>query len=74
MKTWTTRTVLNQLDVKCREVFGDGVLDADSPVRDETVGDVLDTLIMSDYGMVVEIPGQTSIPLPDTKLPDAKSG
>jgi hypothetical protein len=68
MKEWTTKTVLHQLSEKILDAVGEDIMDPDSPARDETVGDMIDMLIRYDYGMPVEIPGQTKIEVEDVKV------
>ncbi len=56
-KNWQTKTVIERFARKVEEVLGENILNQDSPARKETVGDVLDWLIQSDYGMVIDYTG-----------------
>jgi hypothetical protein len=52
-KEWTLQTVLQQFDRKCEAAFGYGVLAPESPVRDESIGDLIQMLVNHDYGLPV---------------------
>lgn len=59
-KQWSTKTLLAHLSGAVKAATGEDPMDPESPVRDETVGDLIGILINHDFG-IATIPGQMKI-------------
>lgn len=66
-KQWATRTLLTHFANAVKAATGEDPMDPESPVRDETVGDIITVLINHDYG-IATVPGQMKL----GEEPDAK--
>lgn len=60
-KEWSLDTVLTQFAAKVEKALHENPMELGSPVRDETVGDLIDMLIKAEHGLLPEVPGWMAI-------------